>query len=85
MSARMSLLDNSNVCCLIITARISVSLFNFRNQEMKCLLKNLLGINNHEVMQFGESCTEFPPIVNSLLASALFLVFMVMLINALAV
>ena len=52
---------------------------------MKCLLKNLLGINNHEVMQFGESCTEFPPIVNSLLASALFLVFMVMLINALAV
>lgn len=51
---------------------------------MKCLLKNLLGINNYEDMQYGESCSEYPPIVNSLIGSILFLVFMVMLINLMA-
>ncbi len=50
---------------------------------MKCLLKNLFGLDTQE-MQIGESCSEFPPIVNSLVGSALFLVFMVMLINLIA-
>ncbi len=50
---------------------------------MKCLLKSLLGIDvNHETQQ-GGVCTEYPPIVKSLVGSALFLVLMVTLINLL--
>ncbi len=46
---------------------------------MKCILKNLLGIEVSSKTHNQEVCTELPPIVKALMGSAIFLVLLVML------
>lgn len=45
---------------------------------MKCFMKSLLGLDQFNQNE-SETCTTVPPIVKSLIASTLFIVFMVIL------
>ncbi len=46
---------------------------------MKCLLKNLLGVEISFKTHSDEVCTELPPIVKALMASAVLLVSLLVL------
>lgn len=44
---------------------------------MKCFVKSLLGITDKKGPQSGAVCSELPPIVKSLVGSAIFLTAMI--------
>ena len=59
-----------------------IEIFSLKNHEgehpMTCLIKNLLGL---ESLKENDSCDVLPPIVKSLVGSAIFIILMTILIH----